>query len=328
MTPQPVDWAHRSKVELHRHLEGCIRPRTAFELGQSSGQVSATESFERFRQTIVVAEPLPLLDVLACFDRVRRPIVGFDAVVRIAREAVEDAAAEHLELCELRFSPLTLAKAAGLSMDETKQAVQQGVDEARAAGAPVEVPLVVVLSRRHGLEAAWELVRHVEQDRGGCYVGVDFASDELRHRTAEFVEVARALAALGLPLTIHTGEGVGPEYVADALQLPNVARLGHALSLAEDPELVAQARDRGIVVEVCPTSTLRTGLAASYAEHPGKALFAAGVRIVICADDPALFDIDLNHELERARDDMGLSDADLERTQQWAREAAFAAQPT
>jgi adenosine deaminase len=209
-------------------------------------------------------------------------------------------------------------------MDDTTQAVRRGVDEALGAGiATTRAPLVAVISRRHGLEAAWEVVRHIAADAGDCYVGVDFASDELRHRTAAFVEVARAVAGLGLPLTVHTGEGVGADHIADILELPGVRRLGHAVSLPEDPALLAAIRDRELVVEICPTSNLRTGIVRSYAEHPARALLAAGLRVVLCSDNPALFAVDLSHELAVARDEMGFSDADLERCQGWAHEAAF-----
>ena len=321
--PERLDLAALSKVELHRHLEGCIRATTAYELGQAGGHVAPGESFEAFRAKVVVERPRALLEVLACFDHVRRSIVGLEAVARIAREAVEDAAADQLELCELRFSPLTLGRAAGLSMDETKLAVRRGVDEALAAGLPLRVPLVAVISRRHGVEMAWEVLRHIERDAGDTYVGADFASDELRHRTAAFGEVAAALAGLGLPLTVHTGEGVGPDHVADVLALPGVRRLGHAVSLSEDPALVAAVRDRELVVEICPTSNLLTGIVPSYAQHPARKLLAAGVRVALCTDNPSMFAVDLSHELAVARDSMGFSDADLKRCQAWAREAAF-----
>lgn len=317
----PLDLARLPKVDLHRHLEGAIRPRTAFEL-RYGGRPPA-DGFDAFRAQVVVDRPLPLLDVLACFDVVRQPIVGTEAVGRIAREAVEDAAADGVELCELRYSPLTLARAAGVTLDEVKRAVRRGIVEAQQEGVAVEVPLCVVISRRHGVDAAWELVRHVEQDRGELYAGIDFASDELRHTSAEFGEIAQALAGMGLPITVHTGEGVGPERVREAVELAGVRRLGHALTLGEDAGLLEEVRARGLTVEVSPTSNVRTRLVSSYAEHPARDFRERGLRVVICTDDPQLFDVTLSHELEVARAHLGWSDADLRESQTWAEQACF-----
>ncbi|MBI4700921.1 MAG: hypothetical protein HY744_07120 [Deltaproteobacteria bacterium] len=323
MAPAALDLAALSKVELHRHLEGAIRSRTAYELGQATGVLPGTESFAQFRRRVLVDRPLPLLEVLERFDLVRRPITSAAAVARISREAIEDAAADRIELCELRYNPLTLARAAGLTMAETAAAVRRGLGEARGAGVRTEVDVCAVLSRRHGLEAAWELVRHIESDAGETFLGVDLASDELRHTSAEFTPVARALAELGLPLTVHTGEGVGPEHIRAAIELAGVRRLSHVTSLPRDPGLVAEIRARGLVVEICPSSNVLTGIVPSYAAHPARELHAAGLALVLCSDDPALFDIDLTHELGVARAEMGWSDAAIVAAQGLAREARF-----
>jgi adenosine deaminase len=285
--------------------------------------VAVDESFESFRATVVVDRPLPLLDVLACFDVIRRPVVGAEAVARIAREALEDAATDRVELCELRYSPLTLARAAGLTMDQTRQAVCRGIAAAQEAGVAVDAPLCVVISRRHGIEAAWEVLRHVEQDQGDTYVGIDFASDELRHSSGEFSEIAQAFFDMSLPITVHTGEGVGPDRVREAVELPGVRRLGHALSLVDDLGLAEEVRSREMTVEVSPTSNVRTGLVASYGEHPARILRERGLHLVLCSDDPELFAVSLSHELKIAREQMGWTDADIEQSQAWARQACF-----
>ncbi len=58
--------------------------------------------------------------------------------------------------------------------------------------------------------------------------------------------------------------------------------------------------DRGIVLDICPLSNLRTGAVHSLAEHPLPRLVAAGVRCSISTDDPAMFDTDLSRDYEAA----------------------------
>lgn len=311
------------KVDLHRHLEGAIRPSTAVELGHQLGIYPAGFTVADFEERAVIRTPVPLLEALERFDLFRAPIRGYRAVVRIAREAVEDAAAGGVTHLNLRFSPTTLAKASGLGMADTFRAVAEGIERARAPRPAVE-PMVVI-SRRRGVEAAWRVVGALEQGSAELVVAADFAADEIRHRSAEFAAVAEALVGLGLPLTVHTGEGVPSDAVAEALALPGVRRLGHAISLVDDPELVRLAVERQLVVEVCPTSNFRAGTIASLTAHPAPRLLAGGVRIAICSDDPTLFGIELDHELRVARIELGLTAHQIRQAQRWARSAFFGA---
>lgn len=311
-----------AKTDLHRHLEGSIRPATAWQLARAHGQIDGSVSLARFSAGLVIDAPIPLFDALDRFDRCRAPIIGRAAVERIAREAVQDAVADGVHHLELRFSPFTLARSSGLSVAEVFAAVRQGAATGQES-APIHVALVVVISRRRGLDAAWQVVRAVTEHGQGWIAGADFASDELRHRTAEFTEVARALVQAGLSLTVHTGEGAGPEHVAEALSLPGVRRLGHALSLVDDAGLMAEVVARGLLVEVCPTSNLRAGVVAHLREHPARRMLAAGVAVAICSDDPALFDVDLSHELALAMEHFGLGIKQLTAMQRLASRAMF-----
>ncbi len=272
-----------TRVDLHRHLEGAIRVSTVAERCRALGVDLPP---------LEVLEPTPLLAALKRFDGFRLAVQSLDDVDRIFHEAVEDAVAEGLTALELRFSPWTLARAAGASVPDVVRRVA-------ALPATVELPVsvVVIVSRSRGLDAAWEVVRAVEDVD---VAGADFASDEVRIPTRAFAEVAEAFVGRGLPLTVHTGEGTPPSAIWEALALPGVRRLGHALSLIDDPDLVAEVRDRGIVVECCPTSNVRVGL-ADYPGHPGPRLAAQGVQVAICTDDPTLFRVDLPHELDVAR---------------------------
>jgi adenosine deaminase len=312
-----LDLSALPKAEVHRHLEGCIRPETVWELERELGHIPAGLGLAAFRERLVIREPVPLLEALERFDEFRRPLRGRAAVLRICREALADARFENIRWLELRVSPVTLAAATGISMPEVLAAVREAAAEARADFECLRFACVV--SRRRGVEAAWETVRVLEQDAARTFAAVDLASDELRHASSEFAGVARALADLGFGLTVHTGEGVPASFVARALELPGIERLGHALSLADDSGLVAEVAARGLLVEVCPTSNQRVGLVPDLRRHPAIALREAGVEVAICTDDPSLFGVDLAHELGLARAEMGFDDEALALCQDRAR---------
>ena len=100
-------------------------------------------------------------------------------------------------------------------------------------------------------------------------------------------------------------------------------RLAHGVSVADDPDVTALARDRGIVLDMCPTSNLLTRAVPSLAEHPARRLLRAGVRVTINTDDPGLFGIDLTHEVERARRELGFTDTDLALATRHALDGSF-----
>src|SRR5204862_1842105 len=119
-----------------------------------------------------------------------------------------------------------------------------------------------------------------------------------------FAEAYAIAAAAGLGCTMHAGEWAGPASVRAALELP-ITRISHGVRAIEDPELVAELAERGIVLECCPTSNVVLGVYPSYAEHPLARLAAAGVRVTLGSDDPPYFGASIGGEYEVARERLG-----------------------
>jgi len=122
--------------------------------------------------------------------------------------------------------------------------------------------------------------------------------------------VFEAARDMGLRLTCHAGETGGPDSVAEALAI-GAERIGHGIAAARDPALMTLLRERGVPLEICLTSNVRTGVVASFEDHPLRTLFDAGVPIVLNTDDPALFDCTLASEYHLARTRFGFADGEL-----------------
>ena len=101
----------------------------------------------------------------------------------------------------------------------------------------------------------------------------------------------------------------GPASIRGALDSLGADRIRHGIRAAGDPGLVAELAGRGVVLDVCPISNLRTGAVASLAEHPLPALVTAGIRCSVSTDDPAMFGTDLAADYEAARQ-LGVSAQD------------------
>ena len=311
------------KVELHRHLAGSIRLETAFDLAKEAHLPVPARSPQDLSAHLQVLEPMDDLgEVLEVFQFIAKLFTREDHIKRIAREVVLDAARENIKLLELRFSPDYLAHSAGLSWDRLTGYLLEGVEKGREEAGDIEVGLIAIVSRNLGVESAEKTADYALRWKD-VLCGFDLADDERAWPSRMFVAALQPLEALGLPLTVHSGEATGPEYVKDTLESLRPRRLGHGIAVAADDALVEQVIRDQVAIEACPTSNVRTRSVPSFEAHPAKRLLDRGVRVTLNTDDPGLFDLTLTGELEVARESMGFTDDDLRTVQHHALRASF-----
>jgi adenosine deaminase len=316
-----MDLRSLPKVELHRHLEGTIRLQTLIDLYRKAGQPLEARTPEELAPQAQVLRPMSsLAEVLTYFRVAQEAFRDYAAVERITFEAVEDLATDNVRLAELRFSPDFLCRPHGLDWDRALEAILAGVDRARDLD--VAVGLLAIVSRSYGIESAERTVQFALRNREHL-VGFDLADDELHHPAAMFADVLAPLREAGVPLTAHYGESGGPEYPREAVQALGVSRLGHGVSVAWDPAVTELVVDRGVALEMCPTSNERTNAVPSLKHHPARRLLQEGAIVTINTDDPGLFAIDLTHELSVAADVLGFDESELKRVTANAVEASF-----
>ena len=317
-----VDLKATPKVDLHRHLEGSIRLGTLLDLHREHGHALPETSEAELAPSAQVLEPLSSLDeVLASFTIAQGAFFDEAACERIAFEAVEDLAADHVRLAELRFSPGFLCEPHGLDWDEAMAAIARGAERA-SARFDVVVGLIAIASRNYGLESAERTAEFAWRHRDRL-VAFDLAGNEQTHPPSLYTDVVAGLEGSGLHLTTHYGEAGGAEFPREAVEALDSERLGHGVSVAEDPSVIALVRERGVTLEMCPTSNRRTGAVDDLAEHPARRLLDQDVSVTINTDNPGLFAVDLTNELEVCVERLGFSDDDLRRVTSNAIDASF-----
>jgi adenosine deaminase len=319
------------KVSLHDHLDGGLRPATIIELAEAVGHtLPSTDPValgEWFRES---ADSGSLVRYLETFDHTIAVMQTKEGLFRVAKEFVEDLADDGVVYGEVRWAPEQHLQK-GLTLDEVVDAIQEGldagVDAVAETGREIQVGQLITAMRHadRGQEIAELAVRH----RNNGAVGFDIAGAEDGFLPARFRDAFTYLAQHNFPATVHAGEAAGLESIQSALVDGRALRLGHGVRIAEDitvefddedsaedeageadenigmvtlGELSSWIRDRGIALEICPSSNLQTGAIAGFGEgiesHPLDMLYQLGFNVTINTDNRLMSGVTLTDEFE------------------------------
>jgi adenosine deaminase len=303
------------KAELHLHLDGSLRPATVEELAREVGLVPADAPDGAAMARVRVTRRAGLLEALRGFEVLLPLLQTREHLARVTGELVEDLAADGVVYAELRFCP-RLSTEAGLTVDEVLACVGEAAAQAEAATG-TRVALLACLMG--GVDPEWNrpvLEAAIRRIDSGV-VGVDLAGP-VEGRTPDWVDAHAAMfehaRASGLCVTIHAGEAEPPAAIRTALDRYRADRVGHATSLADDPDLLAEVVERRVVLECCPQSNYWTRTEAelpTLADHPVGRLLRAGARVCLNTDDRSLFGNDLSSEYRVVAEAQGLEDREI-----------------
>lgn len=309
-------------IDLHRHLEGSVRLETMLELADEHGLRLPAKTVRELRPHVEMRGLTGnLMDFIRKLDWMIHVLADTEACRRIAREAVEDAAAEGIDYLELRFSPGFMARPHRLRIPEVVAAVIDGV-RAGETKTGLRTRLIGIMSRTYGVdECRLELeglLAHPEH-----ITALDLAGDEANWPGHLFKEHFRLGRDAGWHVTVHAGEAAAEDGVRYAIEELGATRIGHGIRAASDPTLIALMRDRGIGLEVNLTSNVQTSTVPNLASHPLALFMNEGLLATINTDDPSISGIDLRHEFEVAAVEAGVTPAMARQAQLNALEIAF-----
>jgi aminodeoxyfutalosine deaminase len=280
------------KIELHVHLEGTVRPATLLAIARRNGVALPADSEEDLARLYHFRDFPHFLEVWMMTTAALRTEADFRQVVV---DYAAQAAAHGAVYLEGIFSPSEPASR-GVAFEEVFAGYCDGARQAFEQHG-VRVALTPDITRGLPMEAAELTVRHAIAHLGSGVVGVGLGGAELEYPPEQYSRVFAQARDGGLGSVPHAGEAQGPASVRGALNALGAERIRHGIRAIEDPGLVRELAERGIVLDVCPVSNVRTGVVPTLADHPLPALVAAGVRCTVNTDDPAMFGTDLtaNH---------------------------------
>lgn len=305
------------KTEVHLHLEGCFEPSVIEQWAKSEG-VALPRPREDLLKFSGLSDFLGFLD-LACglaSTAERLAELSYGLSKRLADNGTGYA--------DVIINPTHWHAWHG-RLREMLDAIDAGFSEAEQDGLP-PVGLCISLLRTQSAEAAIELVDTLVSMKHPRVVALSVDGNEATAgRTGpRFAEAFRRAGSAGLRRTVHAGESSGPEGVWDAINLLGADRIDHGVRAIEDDSLVAVLAERAIPLGVCPTSNLSLGVYPSIQAHPIERLRAAGVRVSLNTDDPALLNATLVGEYRLCRRAFGWTDEITKAVARTSIESSFA----
>ncbi len=309
-------------IDLHRHLDGNIRPQTILDLGRQHNLVLPASSLAELIPHVRIVENEPsLVAFLNKLDWGVKVLADYDACRRVAYENIEDLQLAGIDYAELRFSPGYMAMTHGLDPSAVVEAVIDGV-QAGCRDFNRQANLIGIMSRTFGQEACHReldaCLAHADQ-----FVALDLAGDELGFPGPLFEAHFSRVRDAGLRITVHAGEAAGADSIWHAIRRLGAERIGHGVKAIEDPVLMNYLAEQGIGIETCLTSNIQTSTVPSYRQHPVRHFLEHGILACLNTDDPAVEGIELAHEYHVAAPAAGLTTAQIQQLQQNALTLAF-----
>ena len=326
------------KALLHDHLDGGLRPATVVDLAAEYGYdglptTDVDDLAAWFRRG---ADRKSLELYLETFAHTVGVLQERDAIVRVAAECAEDLAADGVVYAEVRYAP-ELSTEHGLTLDEVVDAnlegFKLGAARAEEAGRPIVMKMLVTAMRQaaRSVEVAECAVRW----RDAGVVGFDVAGPEKGYPPTRYLDAFEYIRRENFHITIHAGESFGLPSIWEAVQFAGAERLGHGVRIVDDittlPDgsielgrLAAFVRDRRIPLEMCPTSNVHTGAAASVAEHPFDLLRRLRYRVTVNTDNRLMSGVSLSSEFAAIDAAFGIGLGEMEWLTINALKSAFA----
>ena len=297
------------KAELHLHLEGTITPNTLVELSMRHDASPLS-----LKQALALYHFNNFSEFLEAFKVVTRLLSGPEDYELAAWRMMQQLAAQGIVHAEVYISVGVIYVWRNHD-PECFEPIFAGLERARIRAADelgLSLYWIFDAVRHFSVEEAERVFLKAAELRARfpSIIGIGLGGDERRTGSEPFRHLYAEARTAGLRLTNHAGETTGPEAIWEALAIGS-ERIGHAVSAIQDPVLVEELKTKQTPLELNPTSNLRTGACYSFADHPLRRYFDAGLLVTLNSDDPAFFGSDLLHEFLLAHTEQGFSRDEL-----------------
>ena len=307
-------------IDLHLHLDGSLSLASVRALAALDGIEVEADDAVLLQKLQVSPSCRDLNEYLEKFDFPCSLLQTTEALTLAVANLRRELAEQGLLYAEIRFAPQFHLRR-GLTQCQAVAAAAAGLE-----GEGVKASLILCCMRGpNSREKNLDTVRVAAEFLGRGVCALDLAGAEALFPTCDFEEEFRLARELGVPFTIHAGEAAGPESIRKALEF-GARRIGHGVRCVEDEALMAELAQRGIPLELCPTSNIQTCIFPAIGDYPMARLLEAGIRATVNTDNMTVSGVSLSSEMDRMAE--LLTPEQLGRVAVNSVEAAFADEET
>ena len=246
-----------------------------------------------------------LTEYLEKFELPLRCMQTKEGLRRAAYELVRDVSKEGVSYIEVRFAPM-LSTEKGLSCREVIASVVEGLKNG-AREYSVYASAIVCAMRHHSLEQNMQMLEEAREFVGKGVCALDLAGDESAFPTSLFRELFLQAKEWGIPFTIHSGECGSVDNIREAIEL-GAKRLGHGIALEKSEELRKLCKEKGIGIEMCPTSNLQTKAVESLEKYPLEQFLNEGMLVSVHTDNRTVSGTTLEREEKLVKECLQISE--------------------
>ena len=301
----PAFVAALPKAELHLHIEGTLEPELMFALAARNNINLPYASVEEVRAAYRFSNLQDFLDIY---------YAGANALLKtqdfydLTWAYLEKAFTQNVRHVEIFFDPQTHT-GRGVAFASVVEGISRALDDAEAR-LGISSRLILCFLRHLDEKAALETLDMAMHYRDRI-AGTGLDSSERGNPPGKFREVFRRARDAGFIAVAHAGEEGPAEYVREALDLLEVARIDHGNNALDDAGLVAELARRRIPLTVCPLSNVKLCVVDDIREHPLKRMLDLGLFVTVNSDDPAYFGGYVNENYIAVAEALGLTREEL-----------------
>ncbi|MBN2015648.1 adenosine deaminase [Candidatus Dojkabacteria bacterium] len=289
------------KVDLHRHIEGSIRPATILEYSRLKDILETRQTLSDYVNAMQVnGEEESLMEFIEKLGTrfMLKYTTCQEDIERFSYEACEDASNDSIVYLELRCCPSNYIKTP-ISIEEFIEGIYTGIQKAKEKYG-IKTGLIVSIKR----EDHWEINQKVSKTvidffQEGKVNGIDLCGNEPMFPAREYKDLFKEFYKRGIPISIHAGEEKGAkglENIKDAITLLHADRIGHGTFGTSSQRIISLIKEEDILCELCLTSNVHTKLIESVRKHPIFKFLECKVPVSINTDDPITSGITLTKE--------------------------------
>jgi adenosine deaminase len=313
-------------VDLHLHLGSAQPPHSLWELAHEQGIKLHEKDYWKFIDSVTIKENTTYDKYLQFFHLTELIQSSSIALEKACHSAVSYFYRKaDVRTLELRFNPMLRNKGGEQDLDKIIFSSIVGVKKA-CLEYPVRAGIILMMDRRFNKEQNTIIAKKAARFSHEGIIGIDLAGPlEDKFKIADLVDAVLIARDAGLKVTIHTGEVTGPDEIWEVVTKLKPDRIGHGVRCIEDPKLMEHLSKENIILEVCPTSNIRTQAIKNWTDMKTtiQTLKKHDVPFTINSDGPELIQVDVKQEFKKLYKEGIMTFADIKKAIEVARKATF-----